>query len=228
MFSVLILAATLTGQSAIGEPPANASPELRALYKQANASARASAPAPAPVAPSKPVTSSVASPVRKQTMLNSLPQPDRFVVNPLDPDPAPAQPVAAAKKRPDPAHEAKIDADTQAFLHGKAGAPPSGSSLSKAQLRRNYNAKFEAEEAAKAAAAARAAAVYNYFNTPNYMNVTRRSDGSFSTYTTTPGGQAVFKDYTPVIRTPKFGVGVGPSYLDWDVYTSQSQTYTRP
>ena len=29
------------------------------------------------------------------------------------------------------------------------------------------------------------------------MNVTRRSDGSFSTYMTTPGGQTEFKDYTP-------------------------------
>ena len=37
MFSALILAVGLTGQSGIGEPPANASPELRALYKQVNA-----------------------------------------------------------------------------------------------------------------------------------------------------------------------------------------------
>jgi len=123
----------------------------------------------------------------------------------------------------------KVDADTAAFFgKGNAGAPSSGSSLSKAQLRRNYNAKYEAEEAAKAAAAARAAAVYNYFNTPNYMNVTRRSDGSFSTYATTPGGQTEFKGYTPVIRTPRYGSGVGPSYLDWDVYTSSSQSYVRP
>ncbi len=199
MFSALILAVGLTGQSGIGEPPANASPELRALYKQVNAeaaaarSSRAVAPAvaPAPVpAPVGQLPIPAVAPARKQVKLNTVNQP-RVVL----------PPVATAA---------------------------SSSSVSKAQARRNYNAKFEAEEAAKAAAAARAAAVYNYLNTPNYMNVTRRSDGSFSTYTTTPGGQTEFKDYTPVIRTPRYGTGVGPSYLDWDVYTSQSQTIVRP
>ena len=31
-----------------------------------------------------------------------------------------------------------------------------------------------------------AAAAYRYYNTPDYVNVTRNSDGSFSTYATTP------------------------------------------
>ena len=73
-----------------------------------------------------------------------------------------------------------------------------------------------------------AAAAYRYYNTPDYVNVTRNSDGSFSTYATTPGGFTQFKDYTPVIRTPRYGIGVGPSYFDYDVYTSQSQSYSRP
>ena len=84
MFSALILAVGLTGQSGIGEPPANASPELRALYKQVNTeaaaarSSRAVAPAvaPAPVpAPVGQLPIPAVAPARKQVKLNTVNQP---------------------------------------------------------------------------------------------------------------------------------------------------------